>query len=78
MQKLVGQHKDRETAYQSPSQAKQTRLGEKELFNVLPIKIDFGSEKQKMKFQTTPSPHSPLARVNFTPSFLTVLSLPIP
>lgn len=46
MRRLMGCDRDKETVYQLPLQAKQTRLGEN-WCNLLSIKIDSGSEKQR-------------------------------
>lgn len=47
MRKLMDQEKGSEIAYQLPSQAKQTQLGENE-FNIVPVRTDLGGEKGQM------------------------------
>lgn len=72
MARLSCREKVRETAHHLPSWAKQTWLGENE-FNLLPIKIDFCSEKQSQIKTCSAHPLPLLPRLSFSPSFLSHL-----
>jgi len=48
MRNLMDPDEDRETDDQVPSWVKRTQLGDN-YFNLLPVKIDLGSEKQEQK-----------------------------
>lgn len=74
LRKLISQDKEREIAYKLLSWAAQTHFWENE-FNLLPIKIDSGSEKQRHTLKrhlSSPLSHAQLH--TFSPDSSTPLS----